>query len=445
MPSFQRRAANPEQWYRQVTSRSRQAARRAQGAIPGGTGSGLGNLRPYPTYVRRAEGCYLYDVDGRHLLDFYNGGYALPLGHNHPKIREDVAAQLREGTLFGAPTELEYTVAHMLQERMPSLERLRFTASGTEAVMFAIRLARAFTGRKKIAKIWGGYHGTHDSVEVGTGRNRSIRKDATPGLMSGASGSVVLLPFNAAKECQRRIEAHSQSLAAVIVEPVLGSGGMVPPQEGFLEVLRDVTQRKGILLIFDEMVTFPLAPGGAQELFDVRPDLTTLGKALGGGMPIGVFGGQADVMALVDPGASGRASIGHISTFAAHPLSLAAATAFLEAMTPQTYRKLHTLGKKVQHGLERLAARRSVPLQVSGVGHLFAYHWTRRPMVDFASAQTSDLEVIRDLNLRLLSKGFYVPWRGRCCVSAAMTSEDIARFLQGMDEALVESGLAGGY
>ena len=433
-----------EEQYRRLTPRSRRVYEQTRKWIPGGTGGGLGFLRPYPTYIRRAEGCYLYDLDGRRLVDLVNGSYSLPLGHNLPEIRDAVTAQLQHGMFFTAPSELEHQLARLLCERIPSLEKVRFTASGTEATLFALRLARAITGRPKIAKMVGGYHGSHDSVEVGTGRSPVLRRDISPGLSRGIASQVVLLPFNHHQECEHRIMAHKDELAAVIVEPVLGSGGMIPPGDDFLTFLRDLTRRQGILLIFDEMISSPLATGGAQEYYRVVPDLTAAGKAMGGGMPMGVFGGRADIMALVDPAPRGRPLVGHIATYGGHPLSMASSIALLEALTPQVHRQLHKLGNQIREGLRKLASDLSVPLQVTGAGHLFAFHWTKHEVVDYETAKTSDFEVIRSITLSLLNRGFFISGRARCCISTALTEEHVKQFITAMRESLLECGLAKG-
>lgn len=437
-------AAPPEdsviQRYRERSSRSRLAFEQAVKYIPDGVNS-IGHIEPFPPYILRGEECYLWDLEGRRLLDFVNAGFSLPLGHNHPRIRQAVIRQAQNGMHFSEPTELEYQLAKKINERMPSIERMRFTASGTEAAMFALRVARAYTGRAKIAKIEGGYHGSSDAVLPGTLITKAGRPIQSKGLLKGAVEDTILLPFNDLKACENKIKANKDSLAAVIVEPVIASGGCIPPVEGFLQGLREITKRFGILLIFDEAVTFTLSRGGAQELYNVTPDLTILGKAVGGGMPIGVFGGRADIMSIVDYTDKGP-SVPHSGSFSGHPISMAAGIAQLEALTPDKYILLNTLGDQLRNGLKRLADNLKIKLKVTGVGHLFAYHLTDMNVIDGRSAATSDFQTIHKLNIALLNKGFHVTMHGQGCVSTAMTFAHIDQFLKAMEESIAEIGLS---
>ncbi len=428
------------QKYRERSYRSRLAFEQAGKYIPGGVNT-IGHIEPFPPYILRGEECYLRDIEGRRLLDFVNAGFSLPLGHNHPRIRQAVTRQAQNGMYFSEPTELEYQLAKKINERIPSIEKMRFTSSGTEAVMFALRVARAFTGRQKIAKMEGGYHGTSDSVLPGTLLTKAGKPMQSKGLLKGALEDTIVLPFNDLKTCETKIRANKDNLAAVIVEPVIASGGCIPPVEGFLSGLREITKRYGILLIFDETVTFTLSKGGAQALYNVTPDLTVLGKAIGGGMPIGVFGGRADVMATVSSANNGP-SVPHSGSYSGHPISMAAGIAHLEALTSDKYVLLNALGDQLRTGLKRLADNLKVKLKVTGVGHLFAYHLTEANVIDGRSAATSDFETIHRLNIALLNRGFHVTMHGQGCVSTAMTFAHIDQFLKAMEESMAEVGLS---
>ena len=428
------------QKYRERSYRSKQAFDQAVKYIPDGV-NGIGHLDPFPPYIQRGEECYLWDIEGRRLLDFVNAGFSLPLGHNHPRVRQAVIRQVQNGMHFSEPTELELQLARKINERMPSIERLRFTASGTEAAMFAVRVAKAFTGRPKIAKMEGGYHGSSDAVLAGTLITKAGKPMQSKGLLKGASEDTLILPFNDLKACENKIRANKNVLAALILEPVIASGGCIPPVEGFLQGLREITKRFGILLIFDETVTLTLSKGGAQGLYNVTPDLTILGKAVGGGMPIGVFGGRADVMAMVSS-MNGGPSVPHSGSFSGHPISMAAGIAHLEALTPDKYALLSALGDQLRSGLRRVADNLKVKLKVTGVGHLFAYHLTEANVVDGHSAATSDFESIHRLNMALLNRGFHLMAHGQGCVSTAMTFAHIDQFLKAMEESLAEVGLS---
>lgn len=428
------------QKYRERSYRSKAAFEQAIKYIPDGVNS-IGHVDPFPPYILRGEECYLWDLEGRRLLDFVNAGFSLPLGHNHPRVRQAVIRQVQNGMYFSEPTELEFQLARKIAERIPSIQKMRFTASGTEAVMFALRVARAFTKRPKIAKIEGAYHGSSDAVLVGTLITKAGKPMQSKGLLKGALEDTVVLPFNDLKACENKIRANKDSLAAVIVEPVIASGGCIPPVDGFLQGLRDITRRYGILLIFDEAVTFTLSKGGAQELFKVMPDLTILGKAVGGGMPIGVFGGRADIMSMVGA-ANGGPRVPHAGSFSGHPISMAAGIAHIEALTSDKYVLLNALGEQLRAGLRRIADNLKVKLKVTGIGHLFAYHLTEANVNDGRSAASSDFEAVHRLNIALLNRGFHVTAHGQGCVSTAMTFAHIDQFLKAFEESVTEVGLS---
>src|SRR5437588_8094028 len=295
---------DPEDVYRRTTPGSRALHERAERAMPGGTTRTTTYFDPYPLYLDHGEGCRVWDVDGTERIDMLGNYTAMILGHAHPKIVEAIRQQAARGTGFAAANPVEVKLAALLCERVPSLAAVRFCNSGTEATMFAMRLARAFTGRPKIARMEGGYHGTHDYAEVSTHPALSdagppdapIARPDSRGTPKWVLENTVVLPFNNADAAETIIRREGSDLAAVILEPIIGAGGVIPATVEFLERLRSTTQELGILLIFDEVISLRLAPGGAQQMYGVTPDLTTMGKIIGGGLPVAAFGGRAAVM-----------------------------------------------------------------------------------------------------------------------------------------------------
>src|ERR671926_1830939 len=289
-----------EQLYRSLTPTSYEYFLEGRKYLPGADSRSPLFYPPYPVVLEEGHGCWMFDVDGNKLLDFTGNHSSLILGYGHPRVLDAVQRQLEKGTAFPGVTVPQVRLARLLRERVPSLERVRFTNSGTEAAMNAIRAARAFTGRRKIAKIEGGYNGSWDDVMVSTHPSgeqagdllRPVAAPASLGLTPESIDNVVVLPFNEVEAAARLIEQQGEHLAAVIVEPVMGSAGMIPAEQSYLDILREVTERLGILLVFDEVISFRVAHGGAQEHYSVSPDLTCLGKLIGGGFPLGVFGGR---------------------------------------------------------------------------------------------------------------------------------------------------------
>jgi glutamate-1-semialdehyde 2,1-aminomutase len=429
--------------YLTKTARSRALHEEALAVMPGGNSRTTTFFDPYPFYAQRGQGAYVWDVDGVARVDF-NGNYtSLILGHAHPDVVQAVQEAAAQGVSFPAPTEAEVRLAELLTRRVPSMERVRFTNSGTEATMNAVRLARAVTGRPKIAKFEGAYHGTHDWVLVSVtpeARAAGSRRRPKPvpwsaGLPPAVLKHVVVLPWNDPDACERILEREARHLACVLVDPLLGIGGIIPPAEGFLPRLRELTERHGILLVFDEVISFRVAPGGAQERFGVRPDLTTLGKIIGGGLPVGAFGGRADLMAAYDPRQAG-ARIPHGGTFNANPLTMAAGLATLKRLTPEAYARLDALGDRLRNGVSRLLASTRRRGQVSGVGSLFCLHWTSAPLTDYRSSRPRDPAMPGRIFLALLNEGIVLSPRGLGACSLAMTEEEIDRFVNALARVL---------
>lgn len=428
--------------FRKRTPTSHAAFERARHLVPGGVPGGLGFMSPYPVYFERAEGAYVWDADGHKMLDVMAGDWLLPLGHCHPDVMRATTDQLGKGTTYCSPhVSLGIEMAEALNARLPSMERIRFTASGTEATMTALRLARVFTGRGKVAKMRGGYHGTHDLSLIANGRFAD--PDLTPpGLVPGSREALVILPFNDPAGAEAIIESTRDDLAAVIVEPVIGGSGMIPATQEFLTRLRAVTERHGILLIMDEVVTFPIGTGGAQGLYGIHPDLTTLGKAIGGGLPLGAYGGRADIMDLVDPVLDAMTQMRHATTLGGIPVTLAAGLAQVRALTPELHDHLNTLGERLRSGVRDIGSRRDVPLQVTGLSHVFGIHWTPTPVVDFETALTSDKRITSLLTMSMYNLGILMFKSALGTVTSPMTDDDVDMFVGALDQSIVDSGLS---
>ena len=432
-----------EQLYRSLTPTSYEYFVKGREYLPGADSRSPLFHPPYPLVLEEGEGCWLLDVDGNELLDFTGNHTSLVLGYKHPQVLEAVRRQLNKGTAFPGVTTPQVRLARALCERVPSLERVRFTNSGTEAAMNAVRAARAFTGRHKIAKIEGGYNGSWDDVMVSTHPSgeqsgevlRPVAAPASLGLNPASVSDVVVLPFNEAEAAARLIEQHGEHLAAVIVEPVLGSAGMIPAERGYLETLREVTKRLGILLIFDEVVSFRVAHGGAEEHYSVTPDLTCLGKLIGGGFPLGVFGGRADIMAMFDP-SRGKPRIPHPGSYNANPISLVAGAATLEVLTGEEIQRLNLRGESLRRQTRTAFEDAGIPAQVTGLGSLFAIHLTSRPVRSYRDTIGSDAYLRHRIFLGLFNEGVLIDPRGVGSISAAVGEAEIDRFVAALKAVL---------
>jgi glutamate-1-semialdehyde 2,1-aminomutase len=435
---------SPDETYRKTTPRSRELHERALAVMPGGTTRTTTYFAPYPLYIERGEGCRIWDVDGTERIDMLGNYTAMILGHAHPKVVEAIRRQAARGTGFAAANPVEVELASILCERVPSFDTVRFCNSGTEATMFAMRLARAFTGRPKIARMEGGYHGTHDYAEVST---HPAVEDAGPpdapiarpdsiGTPEWALENVVVLPFNNADAAEAIIRREAASLAAVILEPIIGAGGVIAARPEFLQRLRQVTRELGILLIFDEVISFRVGPGGAQEMYGVTPDLTTLGKIIGGGLPVAAFGGRADVMELLDPRREGTVAQG--GTYNGNPLGMAAGVAAMQELTPDVFAELNRKGERVTEQLSEVFASHGVPARINGVGSLFAIHFTDRPVADYRGVAATDKQRTRDLFLGLVNHGVLMAPRGMGAISTPMDEEVLQAFVDAVDAVVEE-------
>ena len=428
-----------EERYQERTRRSRKLNKQACKYLPGGDSRSTLFYPPYPIFLSRGKGCRLYDVDGNEFLDFTGNHTSLILGYDNSAVTHAVKKQLSLGTCFPGPTEPQIRLAQILQRRTPSMERVRFTNSGTEATLNAIRAARAFTKRYKIAKVEGGYHGIHDSVEVSTRPDLKRAGDplqprslpSVEGLSRKTAEDVIVFPFNDSQASLRILEKNRNELAAVIVEPVLGSAGMIPSERDFLNMLRKATRRMGALLIFDEVISFRIARGGAQEYYGIYPDLTCLGKFVGGGFPLGVFGGRKDVMALFDP-IQGVPPIAHPGSYNANPVSLIAGATTLEQLTPAAYDRLNSLGEALRIKLRALFDRLKVPAQVTGIGSLFAIHFTEGSVRNYRDAFRSNRGLSHQVFLGIINEGVLMDPRGAGCLSTPMTESEIDLFVDAL-------------
>jgi glutamate-1-semialdehyde 2,1-aminomutase len=394
------------------TPKSRALQADAERVLPGGSSRGTAYFAPYPFFADHGDGHYVYDVDGNRYLDFMLNATTLIVGHANPTVIEALGEQTRKGTAFSTPTEVQVRVAKLLCDRIPSLDTIRFTNSGTEGTLMAIRAAWAFTGKRKLAKFEGGYHGAHEHVAVSV-KPPASRLDPAgptaipeyPGQPAGVLQDVVVLPYNDLTTCDRVLRAHKDEVGALIMEPIVSSFGYVPGDPEFLRGIRKLTEELNIVLIFDEVQSLRVAPGGAQELFGVTPDLSCFGKIIGGGLPIGAFGGRRDIMAQYDPTAAGGARIAHAGTFNANPMTLVAGEAVMQALTPPIYRRLAELGESLRQKLRRTLQGTGVPAQVTGVASLFGIHFNARPIRSYRDVVLDDAEMTRGLYTGLLNEG----------------------------------------
>jgi glutamate-1-semialdehyde 2,1-aminomutase len=429
--------------YLEQTPRSRELFESARAHLPGGSTRMTLFHRPYPIYAAAGEGCMLRDVDGNSRIDFINNFTSLIHGHAHKDVVAAVMSQLPSGTAYASPTKSEIELAEELKRRVPSIDSVMFNNSGSEAVLGAVRAARAFTGRTKIAKFEGAYHGAYDYVAV-SGKslpNSSNDADApvatadSEGLHPSAVEDAVVMRFNSIASVERALEAHGAELAAVIVEPICGSAGMIPAEPEFMRALRRETERRGILLICDEVIALRLGIGGGQGEYGIRPDLTSMAKIIGGGFPIGAFGGRRDIMEVFAVGDRGPRAL-HLGTFNANPISTGAGLATLRALDAAAFERLNGLGEVARTALRATLAARNVVGQVTGAGSLFQVHFTKTSINDYRSAKTANADAAFLMFLGMMNRGVQLASRGMGCLSTPMQQKHVDRLVKAFDETL---------
>jgi len=384
---------------------------RAGRVIPGGVNSparAFGAVGGEPPFIDRGDGATLFDVDGNRYVDYVCSWGPHILGHRHPDVMAAVDDALQRGTSFGAPTALETELAELVVQMVPSVDKVRMVNSGTEATMSAIRLARGHTGRDVIVKFAGCYHGHVDSLLVQAGSGALTHgSPSSPGVPRGCTDDTLVLEFNDADQLAEAFSQRGDAIAGVILEPVVGNMGVVPPEPGFLEAARELCTKHGALLIFDEVMTgFRVAPGGAQERFDVIPDLTTLGKILGGGMPVGAYGGRADVMDSVSP----VGPVYQAGTLSGNPVAMACGIATLKVLQQTSpYEQLEAATRKLVTGLDEAASEAGIPHQVAQVGSMFTLFFNSQRVTSFAVSAKNDTEMFGRYFRGMLDRGVYLP------------------------------------
>jgi glutamate-1-semialdehyde 2,1-aminomutase len=391
-------------------SQSKALYLQAQKIIPGGVNSPVRACRHVgidPRFIQKADGCRIYDVDGNAYIDYIGSWGPMILGHGHPEVIHALEAALRQGTSFGAPTEMETQLAQMVIDAVPSVQMIRMVNSGTEAAMSAVRLARAATGRDTIVKFDGCYHGHADSLLVDAGSGvATLAISGSPGVPQAFIENTLSLPFNDVESVERVMQARGDRIAAVIVEPVAGNMGLVAPVAGFLETLRQLCHRYGSLLIFDEVMTgFRVAYGGAQSLYGISPDITCFGKIIGGGLPVGAYGGRSDIMRRVAP----QGPVYQAGTLSGNPLAMAAGIATLTQIgRPGFYESLDAVAKQLLNGLKASAAKAGVPIAAERVGSMLGIFFTEGPVHNLQEAKRSDLDRFAEYYRGMLDRGIYL-------------------------------------
>lgn len=417
--------------YTDRTAKSCELDRKAKTSLPGGDTRWATYHMPYPVYILYGQGCTLTDVDENTYLDFQNNYTSLVHGHAHPDITAAVMKQAANSMVYGAPAEQQFQLADKITQRLPGVDQLRFTNSGTEASMMTMRTARAFTGKPIILKMDGGYHGSHDMAEVNitpdlSGSRMPIPKVEADGVPEAVLETVAVARFNDLDSVETILKSNNENIAAIITEPLMNAAGMISPQADFLPGLRELADRYGVLLIFDEVVTMRLHEGGYQGLTGVLPDLTALGKLIGGGLPVGAFGGRADIMSMYDP--TRPNSFHHSGTFNGNPLTMAAGLASIEALAPQAIKNINQLGDYLREGIDEAFAEAGVHGYATGEGSLIYVHWTEEKInsaADVVVWKKKAAELPRLLHLELLNLGIFAANRGMFNISTPMTSTEV--------------------
>lgn len=420
-------------------SKSELLFERAKKLMPGGVNSPVRAFAPYPFFTKYARGSRIVNVDGKEYIDYCLAYGPLILGHSHPKVLAAVREQLSKGTMYGTPTETELELAELICDNIPCAEMIRLVNTGTEATMSAIRVARGYTGKKKIVKFEGCYHGAHDGVLVkaGSGATTFGTPDSL-GVPEETTQNTVVLPYNDIESFEQTVKREKDQMAAVIMEPVVGNAGVILPKDGYLKRIRELTEENGIVLIFDEVITgFRLAFGGAQEYFRVIPDMVTLGKIMGGGFPIAAYGGRKEIMKMVAP----AGKVYQAGTFSGNPISVVAGLATLEYIKSKGeafYEMLESKTNAIVKALRELKEEKDYGLQINHISSMFQIFFTSYTVYDYRSAKTADVAIFKSYHEKLLKKGIFVPPSQfeTCFVSEAHTKQDIDKTIETITFAL---------
>ena len=429
--------------YRARTGGSLARHEMAQAYLPAGDTRAATFFTPYPTYMTAGEGAWLRDCDGNRYLDMLNNFTSLVHGHAQPEIVEQAADQLTRGTAFGTAAEPQVALAKLLIERVPGIDMLRFTNSGTEATMMMMRAARAFTGRDIIVKMDGGYHGSHDFVEVSV--SADLEAEAQPaarlegrGVPAAVLNAVMVAPYNDLEAMADLLEKHHERVAGIIIEPLPNAGGLVPPQPGYLRGLRELADAYGVLLLFDEIVTLRLSHGGFQQIAGLQPDMTAMAKIIGGGFPVGAFGGREAIMQLFNPLIDSHALF-HSGTFNGNNVTMTAGLEAMRRLDERAIGRINSLGEKLRDGINQIFAEQGVRAQCLGYGSLQQVQWTDAPLVTLADARRAgeDTGKLRELlHLELLNRGVYTSNRGLFSISTPMREAEIGLALAAFADAV---------
>ena len=427
--------------------KSKELYERAKKLIPGGVNSPVRAFEPYPFFVNKAKGSRLYSVDGRVYVDYCMAYGALILGHAHDEIVNAVKMQLDNGTVYGTPTELEVKFAELIHELYPSMEMLRLVNSGTEATMHAVRIARGFTGRKKLVKFEGCFHGSHDSVLVKAGSGAAwFGTPSSLGVPEETARNTIVLPYNNFETLEETFKREGHEIAAVIIEPVIANSGLILPARGYLEFLRKLTSDYGVVLIFDEIVTgFRISLGGAQEYYNVKPDMTTLGKILGGGFPIAAFGGRKDIMEKLSP----LGGVYQAGTFSGNPISVSAGYSTIQYLIrnrSEIYPKIEGNCEKLAEALADLSRSYKLAVQVHNLASMFQIFFSPQPVKDYATVKLSDTRRFYAYFTALLKNGVFIPPSQfeTCFLSLAHSDEDLEMTVEAFDKALASAASISG-
>jgi glutamate-1-semialdehyde 2,1-aminomutase len=425
------------------TSKSQALFSRAQASIPGGVNSPVRAFKSVggtPIFFQKAKGAYLYDADGNRYIDYINSWGPMILGHAFEPVVEAIQKKAVDSTSFGAPTELEIEMAELIKTMVPNVDLIRMVSSGTEACMSAIRLARGYTGRNKIIKFEGCYHGHADSFLVKAGSGvATFNIQTVPGVTAGVSADTLTAPYNNLEAVQQLIAENKKEVAAIIIEPVAGNMGCILPQPGFLEGLRKLCTEEGIVFIFDEVMTgFRLAPGGAQQRLKIDADLVTYGKVIGAGMPVGAFGGKLEIMKCIAP----LGNVYQAGTLSGNPLAMIAGFTLLSHLknNPSIYTELEEKGAYLKNGLQKVLEATNTPFVINHLGTMISVHFSDHPVVDFASASSANNALFNKFFHALLNRGVYLPpsafetW----FLSNALTKDDLDATINAAEESLSE-------